>query len=188
MDINLKSKDIIKKQQLKYSSTAWAEYFDLILNSEPYQSILKNLIDQAAKGNRFRPSIKEIFEYTNNKRSPKDIKVVMICNASIHPAETYDNILVIDPDPIKFNNKIDWDCDKLYDMWHWEKPVWAEFITETIKFFDKPGVTFIFESNEYNKYKNAVDRGKMCIIPERNHSIYKNNYHAIWHRIVKNIQ
>ena len=159
----------------------------MILTSEPYQSILKNLIDQAAKGNRFRPSIKEIFNYTENKY-PADIKVVMICDTSIHPIEKYANVLAIDPDPIKFDTKIHWDTDKLYDMWEWELPVWAEFITKTIKYFDKPGITFIFESNKYYKYTNAVDRGKICIIPERNHSIYKDNFHAIWHRIVKNIQ
>ena len=187
MDINLKSKDIIKKQQLKYSSTAWAEYFDLILTSEPYQSILKNLIDQATKGNRFRPSIKDLFDYTENKY-PADIKVVMICDTSIHPIEIYANVLTIDPDPIKFDTKIDWDTDKLYDMWQSDKPVWVEYIQEIIKYFDKSDMTFVFESTKYKNYIDAVKQGNVCIIPQKDHSIYNTNFHAVWHRIVKNIQ
>jgi len=189
MDINLKSKDIIKKQQLKYSSTAWAEYFDLILTSEPYQSILKNLIDQATKGNRFRPSIKDLFNYTEEKNL-SDIEIVMICDDNIFPnaQQNLCNLVCINPDPIKFDTKIDWDTDKLYDMWQSDKPVWVEYIQEIIKYFDKSDMTFVFESTKYKNYIDAVKQGKVCIIPQKDHSIYNTNYHAVWHRIVKNIQ
>lgn len=137
MDINLKSKDIINKQLEKYSSGEWAEYFNVILNAKSYESILKNLIDQVAKGNRFRPAIKDLFKYIEG-RNPTDLHVVMICDTNIFPIEyeEHGNILCIDPDPIKFDTKIDWDTDKLYDMWKSDKPVWVEHIHEIIKYLD----------------------------------------------------
>ena len=187
MNIDLKSKDIINKQKEKYSSKEWAEYFNIILETESYQSILKNLIDQVTKGNRFRPAIKDLFNYTED-RNPDDVKVVMICDTSIFPQENFANVLCIDPDPIKFNHKIDWDTDKLYDMWTDDKPVWIKYIQETIYYFDKSDITFVFESNKYKNYIDAVKQGKVCIIPSKRHTIYKTNYHAVWHRIVKNIQ
>ena len=187
MNIDLKSKDIIKKQQEKYSSGEWAEYFNVILNTKSYESILKNLIEQVTKGNRFRPSVKNLFDYTES-RNPTDVQVVMICDKNIFPNEIHNNLLCIDPDPIEFDTKIDWETDKLYDMWESDKPVWIEHIHEVIKYFDKSNITFIFESNKYKNYIGAVKQGKVCIIPNKNHNIYKSNYHAVWHRIVKNIQ
>lgn len=159
----------------------------MILESESYQSILKNLIDQVTKGNRFRPSIKDLFNYTEDKH-PNNVQVIMICDKDIFPIEEYSQVLCIDPDPIKFDTKIDWDTDKLYDMWQSDKPVWVEHIQEIIKFFDKSDVTFVFENNKYKSYVDAVKEGAVCIIPSKDHSIYKTNYHEVWHRIVKNIQ
>ena len=43
MDINLKSKDIIKKQQEKYSSKEWAEYFNVILEYKIIPKYIKKL-------------------------------------------------------------------------------------------------------------------------------------------------
>lgn len=189
MDINLKSKDIIKKQKEKYSSEEWAEYFNVILNTKSYESILKNLIDQVTKGNRFRPSIKDLFNYTEEKNL-SDIEIVLICDDNIFPnaQQNLSNLICINPDPIQFDTKIDWDTDKLYDMWDSDKPVWVEHIQEIIKYFDKSDMTFVFESNKYKNYIGAVKQSKVCIIPNKGHSIYKTNYHAVWHRIVKNIQ
>jgi hypothetical protein len=187
MDINLKSKDIIKKQLEKYSSREWEKYFNVILETESYQSILKNLIHQVTQGNRFRPSIKDLFNYTEG-RHPDDVQVVMICDKSIFPIENHGNLLCIDPDPIQFDTEIDWDTDKLYDMWQSDKPVWVEHMHEIIKYLDKSDITFVFESNKYKNYIGAVKQGNVCIIPNKSNSIYKTNYHAIWHRIVKNIK
>lgn len=160
----------------------------MILNTKSYESILKNLIEQVTKGNRFRPSIKDLFNYTEG-RHPTNVQVVMICDKSIFPIEEcLKEILCIDPDPIQFDTKIDWDTDKLYDMWESDKPVWVEHIHEIIKYLDQSDITFVFESNKYKNYIDAVKKGKVCIIPRKSHSIYKTNYYAVWNRIVKNIQ
>ena len=190
MNLDLKSKDIINKQKQKYQDSKWSTFFNKILESESYSYILKNLIHQVSIGNRFRPALKDMFEFTNEIKNPKKIKVIFILEDSHQEVFNLEDVepkpLKLYANPISFNDKIEWDdYGSLVEPYHSSIPVWVDFTGECIKALDHENVVFILEERNYKSYSKLIIKGKKCIIPSTNSGIYKKEFHGVWHKIYK---